>query len=181
MVNSGIIKKHDCFSVGILFWNIFQKPEEYMMTKKLYLGKSHYINNGIDMSDEYLNISKNDEKAAELLYLQSLYNQAVYFYIQSMEKYIKSAICRKIDVTNDYYADKLHMIGHSLDDAIDFFIEIVSGNNEMLKMQITEQLKKGVLKGVRFSAIYNAVRYPFYKNYNYKFTTLQVFIEKNAV
>lgn len=143
-----------------------------MMTKKLYLGKSHYINNGIDMSDEYLNISKNDEKAAELLYLQSLYNQAVYFYIQSMEKYIKSAICRKIDVTNNYYADKLRMIGHSLDDAIDFFIEIVSGNNEMLKMQITEQLKKGVLKGVRFSAIYNAVRYPFYKNYNYKLTQM---------
>lgn len=124
------------------------------------------------MPDEYLKISKDDEKAAELLYRQSLYNQAVYFYIQSMEKYIKSAICRKIDVTNDYYANKLRMIGHSLDDAIDFFIEIVSGNNEILKMQITEQLKKGVLKDVRFSAIYNAVRYPFYKSCNYKLTEM---------
>lgn len=104
------------------------------MTRRLYLGKTRYISNGIDMSDEYLNISQKDEKAAGLLYRQGLYNQAFYFYIQSMEKYIKSAICRKIDVTNDYYANKLRMMGHSLDDAIDFFIEIVSGSNEILKM-----------------------------------------------
>lgn len=65
-----------------------------------------------------------------------------------MEKYIKSAIYRKIDVTNDYYANKLRVLGHSLDDAIDFFIEIVSGNNEILKMQITEQLKNSVLRGI---------------------------------
>lgn len=63
-------------------------------------------------------------------------------------------------------------MGHSLDDAIDFFIEIVSGSNEILKMQITEQLKNGVLKGIRFSNMYNAVRYPFYKNHNYKVTEM---------
>ncbi len=138
------------------------------MSKKLYLGKSYYINNGIDMSDEYFNISQSDERAASLLCQQELYNQSVYLYIQSMEKYVKSAICKKIDVINDYYAKKLRLMGHSLDDTIDFFIEIVSGNNEILKMQITEQIKNGVLKGIRFSAMYNAVRYPFYKNQNYK-------------
>lgn len=142
------------------------------MTKKCTLGKCRYINNGIDMSGEYLKIAQDDEKAARLLYQQNLYNQAVYFYIQSMEKYIKSAICRKIDVTNDYYANKLRVLGHSLDDAIDFFIEIVSGNNEILKMQITEQLKNSVLRGIRFSTIYNAVRYPFYKSHNYKLTEM---------
>lgn len=154
-------------------WDVQKvKAKEYVMTKKIYLGKSRYINNGIDMSHEYLRISQEDEKAARLLYQQNLYNQAVYFYIQSMEKYIKGAICRKIDVTNDYYANKLRMLGHSLDDAIDFFIEIVSGNNEILKMQITEQLKNGVLRGIRFSTIYNAVRYPFYKSNNYKLTEM---------
>ena len=100
------------------------------MSKKLYLGKSYYINNGIDMSDEYFNISQSDERAASLLCQQGLYNQSVYLYIQSMEKYVKSAICKKIDVINDYYAKKLRLMGHSLDDTIDFFIEIVSGNNK---------------------------------------------------
>lgn len=52
------------------------------------------------MSYEYSNISQDEEKAAELRYWQSLYNQAVCFFIQSMEKYIKSDIYRKINVTN---------------------------------------------------------------------------------
>lgn len=132
------------------------------------MGKNRYINNGIDMSDEFFAISKKDEKAAQILCQKGLYNESVYFYIQSMEKYIKSFICKKIDVTNDYYANRLRTLGHSLDMSIDFFIEIVSGSDEMLKMQITKQLKSGVLKDIQFSTIYNAVRYPFYKNNSYR-------------
>lgn len=142
------------------------------MKKNLYLGKSYYINNGIDMSDEFLKISIQDEKSAILLYQQGFYNQSVYFYIQSMEKYIKNSICKKIDITNLYYANKLRELGHSFDDAIDFYIEIIAGNDEVLRMQIIEQLKNGVLKGLHFSIIYNSTRYPFYKNNSYKITEM---------
>lgn len=120
------------------------------------------------MADEFLGIAICDEKAAQLLCQQKLYNQSVYFYIQSMEKYIKSFICRKIDITNDYYADKIRQLGHSLDASIDFLIEIVSGNDETLKLQIIEQLKRGVLREIYFSAIYNSTRYPISRNKSYK-------------
>ena len=101
-----------------------------MAKKQIYLGRNRYINNGIDMSDEFLIISKNDEKATQILCQQGLYNQAAYFYIQSMEKYIKSFICKKIDVTNDYYANRLRTLGHSLDTVIVFLLKLYQ---EMMK------------------------------------------------
>ncbi len=101
-----------------------------------------------------------------------MYNQSAYYYIQSMEKLIKSFICRKIDMTNDYYANKLRKLGHSLDSAVDFYIEIVSGNNELLRVQVSKQLKDIILKGIHFSTIHNSVRYPSYKNGNYRITEM---------
>lgn len=143
-----------------------------MAQKPVYLGKLHYANSGFDMSEEFAIIAKQDEKAAALLCKQGLYNQSVYYYIQAMEKFIKSFICKKIDITNDYYANKLRQLGHSLDSAIDFFIEIVSGNDNNLRIQVSDQLKNGVLKGIHFSTVYNAARYPYYKNGNYRITEM---------
>ena len=143
-----------------------------MVQKKIYLGKPHYVNNGYDMSEEFGMIAKQDEEVAGLLCRQGFYNQSVYYYIQSMEKFIKSFICQKIDVTKNYYANKLRQLGHSLDAAIDFFIEIVSGNDNNLRIQVSEQLKNGVLKGIRFSAIHNASRYPYYNNGSYRITEM---------
>ncbi|MEY8334903.1 hypothetical protein AALB53_17635 [Lachnospiraceae bacterium 47-T17] len=139
-----------------------------MGQKPVYLGKFHDVNNGIDMSIEFETIAKQDEKTADILCKQGLYNQSAYYYIQSMEKFIKSYICKKIDITNAYYANRLRQLGHSLDDAIDFFIEIISGNDSNLRIQVSEQLKRGVLKGIRFSTIHNVCRYPVYKNGSYR-------------
>lgn len=143
-----------------------------MGQKSVYLGKSRYINDGIDMSTEFEIISKQDEQTAILLSKHGLYNQSVYYYIQSMEKFIKSHICKKIDITNAYYANRLRELGHSLDNAIDFFIEIVSGNDNNLRIQVSEQLKNRVLRGIHFSIIHNLSRYPSYKNGSYKITEM---------
>lgn len=140
--------------------------------KKSYLGEIYRINDGISMSEEFLRISMEDEKAAEILYRNGNYNQSVYYYIQSMEKYIKCYICKKIDVTNTYFANELRNLGHSLDAATDFFIEILAGSNDVLREQVSEQLKQGVFKGIRFSAVHNAVRYPFYRNESYSVTKM---------
>ena len=86
-----------------------------MGQKPVYLGKLRYVNNGIDMSTEFETIARQDEKTADLLCKQGLYNQSMYYYIQSMEKFIKSYICKKIDITNDYYANRLRQLGHSLE------------------------------------------------------------------
>lgn len=135
--------------------------------KRAFLGNSTIISDGSNMSSEYLKISQEDEAVADLLYTQGYYNQSLYFYIQSMEKYIKSYICQKIDITNSYFAEEVRSIGHSLDRAVDFLIEIMSGNSNVLKEQLNTQLKSDILQDIRFSMLYNSTRYPFYKNPNY--------------
>ena len=76
-----------------------------------YIGKNQYVSNGSEIADEFLRIAKEEEKAAELLYQNRFFNQAVYFYIQSMEKFIKAYICRRIDVSNEYFANSCVALG----------------------------------------------------------------------
>lgn len=131
--------------------------------KKIYLGKTRYIKDGIKMSEEFMKISCDDEKTAELLCKNGYYNQAVYYYIQSMEKYIKCYICKKVDVSKGYFATTLRELGHSLDKSVDFFIEVMAGNDITLKQQIRKQLKENIFEGIIFSNVYNSTRYPYYK------------------
>lgn len=128
-----------------------------------YIGHNVH-SNSIEMSDEYLKIAASDLSAAEILNSNRLYNQAVYMYIQSMEKKIKSYICRKINVALPFYADKLREIGHSLDKSIIFLIEILSSDNNNLKAQLEQQLLEGVFENIRFLGLYNNCRYPRYSN-----------------
>lgn len=48
-----------------------------MGQKPVYLGKLRYVNNGIDMSTEFETIARQDEKTADLLCKQGLYNQSM--------------------------------------------------------------------------------------------------------
>ncbi len=43
-------------------------------------------------------------------------------------------------------------------------IEIIAGNNKSLKEQLEKQIKEGVFKNLKFEGVYNAIRYPFYRN-----------------
>lgn len=138
--------------------------------KNYYLGRKNYIDVGTDMGDEYYSLAQNDEKAAALLESKHLFNQACYFYIQSMEKYIKAAICRKIDITNPYYASKIRNLGHSVDKAVDLYLEIITaGKDEVLAEMLRNQLKIGVLKNIKFGGVHNSVRYPTYLEKNKKY------------
>lgn len=134
-----------------------------------FIGRRKYIE-PLEMSNTYTYLGKKDEEAAILLQKHLLYNEAVYMYIQSMEKKIKGYICKKINVSFPYYADKLRDIGHSLDKSIDFLIEILAANNDVLRNQLSIQLKSGVFENIEFSKLYNNCRYPYYyyerKNYS---------------
>lgn len=135
--------------------------------KRAFLGRNEKISTGADMSIIFMDLAKKDEQAGNILYHQKLYNQSAYFYIQSMEKYIKSFICKKIDITNRFYANELnHNIKHSLDLSIDFMIQLFANNDEILKQQMEKQIQEEIFKGIKFNWIYNAIRYPFYKNNN---------------
>lgn len=127
------------------------------------IGKMRYVKKGTEIADEYSVYATNDEKAADVLFKNGLYNESAYYYIQAMEKVVKTAISSKVDVTNTYYAAKLKDIGHSLDLAIDFFLELlVYGKDDVLAQQLEYQLKAGVFKYVRFSSLHNNIRYPIY-------------------
>ena len=146
------------------------KGENKMQQGKMYLGKSEYINNGTDMADTFLHISEEDEKVSKDLYNMKYYNQAVYFLLQSMEKYVKHVICKKIDATKPYFAEKIRETGHSIDKSLNFLIEIIVGNDKNLKEQIELQIRHTICRGLKFTVIHNAVRYPTYseKKNNYK-------------
>lgn len=131
------------------------------------IGKRQYIKDNIEVADTYLRIAQKDEKAAIELEKQKLYNQSAYFYIQAMEKQVKNHIARKVDITNEYFANKLSKtMGHSLDESLELLLRIYSGNNEILFQQMQEQLLHQILKDVNFQFLHNSVRYPIYK---YKF------------
>lgn len=143
------------------------------MEQKNFIGYRQYIN-VTDVSLEYAMLGKKNEEAAILLEKQGFYNEAVYMYIQAMEKKIKGYICGKINPENPYFSNKLRQIGHSLDLSIDFLIEILSGNNEVLKIQLTKQIKNEVFQNIKFSKLYNECRYPRYDIYKKGYSALVI-------
>ncbi|MCI6017243.1 MAG: hypothetical protein MRZ59_00085 [Clostridiales bacterium] len=138
-----------------------------------FVGYQKYANE-VELKVEYLSLGKKNEEAAILLEKQGLYNEAVYMYIQSMEKKIKGYICGKINVTTPYFAEKLREIGHSLDKSTDFLIEILAGGNNILKMQLNEQIKSGVFQNINFSQLHNNCRYPKYNYHKKSYSVLYI-------
>lgn len=138
----------------------------------MQIGKKKIIKDAVLVGSEYLELAKKDEEAAIVLYKNGLYNQSIFFYIQSMEKYIKYHISKEININNKFFANQFREIGHSLDKAIDLLIEIKSKGDEFLNKILCDQLKEKIFRGLKFSGIYNNVRYPFYsiKFENYTMT-----------
>ena len=62
------------------------------------MGQRRIFKDGGEMAGVFLDLSRKDEDASVVLYKSGYYNQAVYMLIQSMEKYIKHMICKKIDI-----------------------------------------------------------------------------------
>ena len=136
----------------------------------MYVGKRIKLGNSLEVANEYKSIAESNLKAARLLQINGMYNECYYYYIQAMEKNIKAKICTIVDIANPFLADQMNKIGHSLDEAIDFLLKLVSGNNEVIYEQIKQQMVEGVLKNIRFSSLHNNVRYPNYsKKYGYSF------------
>ena len=139
----------------------------------MYIGKRKYISDTIDISERYLSISEKDEEAAFLLEERGLYNQAGYFYIQSMEKQVKAHIARKVNVINSYFAEEMRKtMGHSLDESLKLLFKIYAGNDETLFAHLFQQLTHQVFQDVKFTALHNKVRYPTYDSRHQNYTEL---------
>lgn len=145
-----------------------------VMEKRKYVGKTSYLSDNYDIAEEYKKIYKEDKSVATLLAKEEKYNQALYFLIQATEKYIKYAICCKVNVTQVYFAEHLRSMGHSFDKSIDFLIDCFSGNDSNLKEVISKQFKVDILDNIRFSGLHNDIRYPSYikKTNSYRTVTI---------
>ena len=142
--------------------------------------KKNRLNSSIQTADCYHNIALSNEHSADILLKSNIYNEASYMYIQAMEKFVKEQICRRVDVTNQYFAKRIRDTGHQLDKSIEFLVEICSGNNVALKEQLKTQLIHNVMGDMRFSAIHNNLRYPQYSE-KFKNYTMIEFSQKDCI
>lgn len=142
--------------------------------KENYIGKRSRLANRIDVAAEYANLAKNDWKAAEVLHENGLYNEAVYYYIQTMEKRIKEKICCIVDILNPDFSDRMRTFGNSLDGAIEFLIEILSGNDKNLHETLTDEIVRDILQDINFSKLHNNVCYPAYDRHKKEYTSLEI-------
>lgn len=117
------------------------------------------INREVDISYEYYNLALEDEKVAILLKNKGEYRHSIYFFIQAMEKYIKSKIFTLVNPNLEYYINKNKH--HSLDDSIEFLIEVIS-SDENIRNQVKLYFNKYVFKDLSFRNLHNNLRYPFY-------------------
>jgi len=121
------------------------------------LGK---FKHNVNVASEFLELSKNDENAAYLLAEKGYFRQACYFLIQAMEKAIRAKIFLLVNPNIKYFRERNRT--HSLDSAVEFLIEIISKNDELIKKQISEQIKQHVLGNIKYGYLHNNLRYPRY-------------------
>lgn len=138
-----------------------------------HLGSRTVYRQSYDVADCYEKLAGADEACADILYQAGQYNQGAYFLLQAMEKYVKSRICRRIDVLNPYYADVLRQTGHSLEESVDLLVKIEARGDAAMEEHISRQIKEGVLQNIYMPRLYNAVRYPFYRSHHYSLLTLE--------
>jgi len=126
--------------------------------------KIGHIRHGINVSDEYYELGKKDEEAANELMKLSLYRHSIYFFIQAMEKYIRSKIFSLVNPNIEYFREKNK--NHSLNNAIDFLVEIINSDN-IIRQQIKIQINEFLFENINFQMLHNNLRYPFFnQKYN---------------
>jgi HEPN domain-containing protein len=121
--------------------------------------KLGHIRHDIAVSEEYFSLGEKDEEAARILMEHSRYRHSIYFFIQAMEKYIRSKIFSLVNPNIEYFREKNK--NHSLDSAIDFLSEIISSDTNIQK-QIKTQINDFIFEGINFQLLHNNLRYPFY-------------------
>jgi hypothetical protein len=138
------------------------------------------IRHRINVSEEYENLANEDEMAARSLKNTDQFRHSIYFYIQAMEKHIKSKIFSMVNPNNEYFRKKNQ--NHSITDTVNFFIEIIN-TDDQIKKHIKNQLDN-IFNGLNFQFLHNNLRYPFYSENHNDYSIIQfslkdcLFIEK---
>ncbi len=133
-------------------------------------GSKRSIQNFISL--EYQCLSDSDKSAAETLAKLGHYRQACYFLLQAIEKTVRAKIFTLVDGNNKYFRDKNRT--HSISDAIDFLIEIISKNDPVIAAQHKYNFYSYVLGSLNYQQIHNNLRYPWFSEGKNSFYVLDI-------
>lgn len=134
------------------------------------VGSLKIIKNSI--SEEYQTLAIADKDSAIVLGNHGFYRQASYFLLQAMEKMIRAKIFTLIDSKNKYFRDKNR--SHSLNDAIELLIEIVSRGDSIIAMQHKNNINQFVLGSLNYQQLHNNLRYPWFSEKYQCFNLLDI-------
>ncbi len=134
--------------------------------RRNFIGKQRRVGT---FAEAFRSLYAEDERAAETLQRDGCHRQAVYFFIQTMEKLTRFAIFSEVspevlDKNGTTYRERT--LTHNLDELLTVLLEVYKEiiNDSRVSEQIEKQLSEHVLQGVRFGVLHNDVRYPRYMN-----------------
>ena len=127
-----------------------------------------------DLAATYAALAMEDEAAGRTLMNTQSYRQAIYFFIQAMEKYVRYGIFSVVDPHQEQFRERART--HNLDELLEFLVE-VSSDDARLRKQVQKQLDDLVLEGVRFGMLHNNIRYPWYSKHFNSYSLLHVVVE----
>lgn len=130
------------------------------------------ITDSFNISQEYKELSLQDKASAQYLAQGGFYRQACYFLVQAIEKTIRAKIFTLVNPQHKYYRDINK--NHSILDAVNLLIEIISRGDNYLKASHHENIKKHVLFELNYQQIHNNLRYPWYSERFNNYNTLDV-------
>lgn len=127
----------------------------------MHIGKFRHK---INVSSEFLKLSKGDEVSANILAEKGQLPQACYLLIQAMEKAIRAKIFSLVNPNIEYFRERNRT--HSLESAVEFLIEIIS-TDSIVREQVSKQLNIHVLGNTKYGLLHNNLRYPaYFKKYD---------------
>lgn len=132
--------------------------------RRAFIGRHKNV---ADLAQTYRDLSGSDEQAALVLQREGQYRQAIYFFLQAMEKLTDHAIFSEVspdDVSINGRTYRERTRTHNLDELLRVLLEAYKEtiNDSRVSDQIDQQMATYVLQGQYFGVLHNDVRYPRY-------------------
>lgn len=151
--------------------------EDATQQARSFVGKWKYRVS--DVANEFLKLGLDDEKAGRVLMENGQHRQAIYFFVQAMEKFVRVGIFSQVsaaDTGHDGQSYRERTQTHALDELLAVLLEVFTEaiDDPRVSEQIEEQLKTHVLEGERFGQLHNNLRYPRYMWKSGDYSVLQL-------
>ena len=126
---------------------------------------------GIDVTAEYARLAEEDESAASLLQQSGCHRQAIYFYVQAMEKRVRAKIFTLVSPTHRFFRDENRH--HSVEEALVFLLKVIRLDTPMAET-VQKMVDRYVIGGIEYARLHNNLRYPYFSERFQSYSCLDV-------